>query len=246
MGSKYSASVGRPKLSSKQILEDAAAELFLEQTYTGTTIDQVARRAGVSRNTFFNYFGSKSDLLWVDVDTALDALDTALAATASEPAATFAARIDTVCAALADVAHQHPHSRVPLGFTQREIMGTSAELQASGLIRMSRATALIERSIGTPAVSSGTGPSGTVSSGTVPSETVPSETVPSETVPSETVRSETAPSGADALVVRSFAAAVVAAAAAGAMHWASAGVARGELSDDIERAIRPVCSGFGA
>ncbi|WP_234990996.1 TetR/AcrR family transcriptional regulator [Okibacterium fritillariae] len=202
--------MGRPKLSSKQILEDAAAELFLEQTYTGTTIDQVARRAGVSRNTFFNYFGSKSDLLWVDVDTALDALDTALASAASTATAasvaTFAARIDTVCAALAAVAHQHPHSRVPLGFTQREIMGTSAELQASGLIRMSRAMSLIERSIGTPTV----------------------------------------PSGTDPLVVRSFAAAVVAAAAAGAMHWASAGVARGELSDDIERAIRPVCSGFGA
>jgi AcrR family transcriptional regulator len=225
MGSKYSASVGRPKLSSKQILEDAAAELFLEQTYTGTTIDQVARRAGVSRNTFFNYFGSKSDLLWVDVDTALDALGAALAAAsavtaepsrsaatpASEPAATIAARIDTVCAALAEVAHQHPHSRVPLGFTQREIMGTSAELQASGLIRMSRAMSLIERSIGAPAAPG-----------------------------------DTAPRGTDPLVIRSFAAAVVAAAAAGAMHWASAGVARGELSDDIERAIRPVCSGFGA
>ncbi|ONI63760.1 hypothetical protein ALI44B_03675 [Leifsonia sp. ALI-44-B] len=221
MGSKYSASVGRPKLSSKQILEDAAAELFLEQTYTGTTIDQVARRAGVSRNTFFNYFGSKSDLLWVDVDTALDALETALAADASEPAASFAARIDTVCAALAEVAHQHPHSRVPLGFTQREIMGTSAELQASGLIRMSRAMSLIERSIGAPAA-----PSGATSS--------------------DTARPGAAARDADPLVVRSFAAAVVAAAAAGAMHWASAGVARGELADDIERAIRPVCSGFGA
>ncbi|WP_238592038.1 TetR/AcrR family transcriptional regulator [Leifsonia sp. ALI-44-B] len=213
--------MGRPKLSSKQILEDAAAELFLEQTYTGTTIDQVARRAGVSRNTFFNYFGSKSDLLWVDVDTALDALETALAADASEPAASFAARIDTVCAALAEVAHQHPHSRVPLGFTQREIMGTSAELQASGLIRMSRAMSLIERSIGAPAA-----PSGATSS--------------------DTARPGAAARDADPLVVRSFAAAVVAAAAAGAMHWASAGVARGELADDIERAIRPVCSGFGA
>jgi len=237
MGSKYSASVGRPKLSSKQILEDAAAELFLEQTYTGTTIDQVARRAGVSRNTFFNYFGSKSDLLWVDVDTALDALDTALAAASSEPTSTFAARIDTVCAALAEVAHRHPHSRVPLGFTQREIMGTSAELQASGLIRMSRAMSLIERSIGTPAAPAApAAPSDTARSGAAPSDTARSSTAPSGA----------APEGSDPLVVHSFAAAVVAAAAAGAMHWASAGVARGELADDIERAIRPVCSGFGA
>ncbi|MBC7441420.1 MAG: TetR family transcriptional regulator, partial [Ramlibacter sp.] len=65
---------GRPRGSSRAMLEEAAAELFLEQTYAGTTIEQITRRAGVSRNTFFNYFRAKSDLLWVDVDAGLGGL----------------------------------------------------------------------------------------------------------------------------------------------------------------------------
>ena len=65
---------GRPRTSSRAALEEAALELFLEQGYTPTTIDQITSRAGVSRATFFNYFSSKADLLWVEVDDALDSL----------------------------------------------------------------------------------------------------------------------------------------------------------------------------
>jgi len=62
---------GRPRTSSRALLEEAATELFLEQGYTQTTIDQISSRAGVSRATFFNYFDSKSDVLWLEVDLAL-------------------------------------------------------------------------------------------------------------------------------------------------------------------------------
>ena len=62
---------GRPRRSSTRALEEAAAELFLEQGYSHTTVDDIASRAGVSRATFFNYFHNKSDVLWVDVDRAL-------------------------------------------------------------------------------------------------------------------------------------------------------------------------------
>ena len=66
---------GRPKTSSLAALEDAAHELFLEQGYEHASIDDIARRAGISRATFFNYFLSKSDVLWVDVDHALARLE---------------------------------------------------------------------------------------------------------------------------------------------------------------------------
>jgi AcrR family transcriptional regulator len=66
---------GRPKTSSLAALDDAAHELFLEQGYEGTSVDDIARRAGISRATFFNYFSSKSDVLWVDVDHALAGLE---------------------------------------------------------------------------------------------------------------------------------------------------------------------------
>lgn len=69
---------GRPRSSSAVVLEEAASELFLEQGYHATTIDQIAKRAGVSRATFFNYFASKSDVLWLHVDGALQTLESAI------------------------------------------------------------------------------------------------------------------------------------------------------------------------
>lgn len=42
----------------------AASELFEARGYTATTMDDVARAAGISRKSLFLYFPSKSDLIW--------------------------------------------------------------------------------------------------------------------------------------------------------------------------------------
>ena len=73
--------VGRPPAASREILEEAACELFLEQGYAATSVADITQRAGVSRATFFNYIPTKSDLLWTSVD---DALAQAQAATERE------------------------------------------------------------------------------------------------------------------------------------------------------------------
>lgn len=130
--------VGRPRRSSRRTLEEAAAELFLEQTYEGTTIDDIANRAGVSRNTFFNYFASKSDVLWVDLDETISALDSILAS--SSPPEQV---LDGVRAALERVAVEHPANRVPWALTQVDLMGTRNELLSSGMARMLAVTELI-------------------------------------------------------------------------------------------------------
>ena len=70
---------GRPHASSREVLADAACELFLERGYEATAITEIARRAGVSRSSFFNYFGSKSEILWFGFDRGADALLGALA-----------------------------------------------------------------------------------------------------------------------------------------------------------------------
>ena len=44
-------------------IESAARSLFLEQGYAGTTMDAVAAAAGVSKQTLYSYFASKTDLL---------------------------------------------------------------------------------------------------------------------------------------------------------------------------------------
>ncbi len=134
---------GRPRASSRGMLAEAAGELFLEQTYTGTTVDDIARRAGVSRATFFNYFSSKSDLLWLEVDESLAAFPAMLAA-ADDDVEPMAA----VLAAVLRLADGFGPERLPLAVTQVELMGTDAELQASALPRFLAVVRQVAAAIG--------------------------------------------------------------------------------------------------
>jgi AcrR family transcriptional regulator len=47
----------------RQEIARAAWLLFAARGYEGTTVDHVAREAGVSRRTFFRYFSSKEDVV---------------------------------------------------------------------------------------------------------------------------------------------------------------------------------------
>jgi AcrR family transcriptional regulator len=47
---------------------DVALDLFLAQGFDETTIDQVVASAGISRRSFFRYFGTKEDIVLGDVD----------------------------------------------------------------------------------------------------------------------------------------------------------------------------------
>ncbi|WP_368499771.1 TetR/AcrR family transcriptional regulator [Herbiconiux sp. A18JL235] len=121
---------GRPRASSKAMLEEAASELFLEQGYANTTIEQITRRAGVSRNTFFNYFGSKSDLLWIELDESLASLAGSLADAPADVGPLSALEL-----ALARTAAGVTATRAPLVLTQGQTMGVDDELRAAGLAR---------------------------------------------------------------------------------------------------------------
>ena len=109
----------RPRAASRQLIEDAAAELFVECGYAATTIEAISQRAGTSRATFFNYFEAKSDLLWLEVDAAIAALRES--------------RGTDLRAALVRAAEAMP---VPLALTQSELIGSEAEVVSSGLVRV--------------------------------------------------------------------------------------------------------------
>jgi AcrR family transcriptional regulator len=47
----------------RQLLADAALELFQEAGYAPVTVDQIARRAGANRATFYLHFASKVDVV---------------------------------------------------------------------------------------------------------------------------------------------------------------------------------------
>lgn len=135
MNSEHS-TAGRPRASSRDTIEEAAAELFLEQSYAGTTIEEITRRAGVSRATFFNYFGSKGDLLWIDADHAVERLEECLSGGIP------------LLDAIRTVAREVGPERVPLAVTQSDVMGTGEELVASGLARVARLVGLIRTAFG--------------------------------------------------------------------------------------------------
>ncbi len=56
--------LGRKRITSRAELEHVAFELFERQGFDGTTIDDIARAAGIGRRTFFRYFPSKNDIPW--------------------------------------------------------------------------------------------------------------------------------------------------------------------------------------
>jgi hypothetical protein len=64
----------RKKQATRAAIRDAAMRLFDEQGFSGTTIDQIAADAEVSRATVLNYFATKEDIVFGDAPAAVDSL----------------------------------------------------------------------------------------------------------------------------------------------------------------------------
>ena len=56
----------RKKLHTWREIRGAATRLLRDHDYADVSIDMIAAEANVSRATFFNYFSSKGDLLWIE------------------------------------------------------------------------------------------------------------------------------------------------------------------------------------
>lgn len=125
-----SPAAGRPRASSREVLAEAACELFLEQGYETTTVAEITRRAGVSRSSFFNYFASKGDLLWSGLDAPITVLEASLRDDSMrDAAATLAHAIDALARGLA------PDSLV-LALANATAMGINEELERESARRL--------------------------------------------------------------------------------------------------------------
>ncbi len=63
----------------------AALELFAQQGFDQTSVEQIAQAAGVSRSTFFRQFGGKDDVVFADHELLLDRLRDFLAGDHEDP-----------------------------------------------------------------------------------------------------------------------------------------------------------------
>jgi AcrR family transcriptional regulator len=69
----------RKKHATRTAIHDGAMRLFDANGFAGTTIDQIAEAADVSRATVFSYYPTKEDIVFGEAPQAIEALATALA-----------------------------------------------------------------------------------------------------------------------------------------------------------------------
>jgi AcrR family transcriptional regulator/catechol 2,3-dioxygenase-like lactoylglutathione lyase family enzyme len=122
---------GRPRSSSRDVLAEAACELFLERGFDATTIADIARRAGVSRSGFFNYFASKSDILWSGLDERIAALEESLTHDGSDAA-------DAVRDGVLALAEGFAPDSLALAIVNAGPMGLEDELEREAALRRAR------------------------------------------------------------------------------------------------------------
>lgn len=144
------------------MLEEAACELFLEQGYARTSVEDITRRAGVSRATFFNYVESKSDLLWAAIDHAIAEVAEGLELRPPEQSASRSAdarpsadgrpsagALSRVRNALVRAGSSFEPGVAVLAIANAEAMGVSAELALSGAQRQAQLAGVVAESLRT-------------------------------------------------------------------------------------------------
>jgi AcrR family transcriptional regulator len=70
--------MGPRALRTSGLIKERAREVFLAKGYFGTSVEEIAESAGVSRASFYTYFPSKRDLLYALGTDTYAALDTTL------------------------------------------------------------------------------------------------------------------------------------------------------------------------
>ena len=130
--------VGRPRRASRELLQEAAFELFQLRGYHRTSAELIARTAGFSRATFFNFFSSKAELFWVETDELISDLEAHLEQKSDEPEPI------ELSEALAQFADRLDGSAIPWALQNSALIEATDDLIASGAtraLRISRAFA---------------------------------------------------------------------------------------------------------
>lgn len=125
---------GRPRASSREVLSEAACELFFERGFDATSITDISARAGVSRSSFFNYFESKEAILWSSLDGRIETLR------AGAPVEDPAAALMSMCRDL------QPDS-LALALVNAHAMGLTDELERGAAVRSARIATVVSASL---------------------------------------------------------------------------------------------------
>src|SRR3954453_19702708 len=96
-----------PAAARRELIEGAAARLFAARGYAGTTLDEVAVAAGVTKPMVYRHFGSKKDLYLALLARHRDDMPTFFERTAHET--TWEARLRAMLELWFDYVCERPH-----------------------------------------------------------------------------------------------------------------------------------------
>lgn len=119
----------RKKAKTRKVLADTATELFAEQGFDHTTVEEIAEACDVSPRTFFRYFASKEDVLFAVGDERLRQL---LGAIASRPSGE--APLRSMREAALSLVPEYTSERARL-ITRKRIIAETQTLRSRGLER---------------------------------------------------------------------------------------------------------------
>jgi AcrR family transcriptional regulator len=119
----------RKKAKTRKVLADTATELFAEQGFDHTTVEEIAEACEVSPRTFFRYFSSKEDVLFAVGDERLRQL---LDAIATRP--TDEAPLRSMREAALSLVPEYTSDRAQL-ITRKRIIAETQSLRSRGLER---------------------------------------------------------------------------------------------------------------
>jgi len=134
-------SMGRWKPDARGRLERAAYELFLDRGYDQTTVEDIAKRAGLTQRTFFRHYADKREVLFGGAGALQAELLAALDRVSPELPAIEAVRLAVeAMAAFMDVQRELARER-------RRIIATHADLQERELIKRAALTAALAQGL---------------------------------------------------------------------------------------------------
>jgi AcrR family transcriptional regulator len=121
----------RNRARTRRDIEAAALELMERQGYQATTVDEIARLAGVSNATFFRYFPAKEDVLFATEHSAAERM-VELVARRADRAQDLGALAGPVTAFAEEILSEtgpHTHRLTRLVMTTPELAGRSMRMR---------------------------------------------------------------------------------------------------------------------
>jgi AcrR family transcriptional regulator len=120
-------------------LEQAALELFRERGYDRTTVEDIARRAGLTERTFFRYFADKREVLFSGAKELEQRIVEGVAGAPVQagPLAAVASAIEAACA------HLEERRDIEYARARYDLIVRHSELQERELIKLAALAAAI-------------------------------------------------------------------------------------------------------